>query len=357
MPEIKELYEKDERYRQLLDYSSTLEGLSRHSSVHAAGVVIAPGPLDEYVPICTQSTKGAGGSGESIIVTQYDMTCLEKAGMLKMDFLGLKTLTVIYDTVADIRRRYGALKHPVTGEVYARPEDIPLDDPEPYAMMARGGTAGVFQFESQLATEKIRQMKADRFDDLIAANALLRPGPLDMGMDMVFIRRKLGQEEVKYPFPELETVLEPTQGVIVYQEQVMRIVQILGGLSPGRSGRAAKGGGQEGRGPDRQGAGQVHRKGGGEGVSRASGSRTWRTRSRRSAATASTSRTPPRTRWWRTRRRGSRCYYPGRVHGRAHVVGRGQDRRRGVVHRPVPRDGALHPARGARGDRGAGRRT
>lgn len=231
IPEIRELDEKDERYRQLLDYSSTLEGLSRHSSVHAAGVVIAPGPLDEYVPICTQSTKGAGGSGESIIVTQYDMNCLEKAGMLKMDFLGLKTLTVIYDTVVDIRRRYEALKHPVTGEEYARPEDIQLDDPEPYAMMARGGTAGVFQFESQLATEKLRQMKADRFDDLIAANALLRPGPLDMGMDMVFIRRKLGQEEVRYPFPELEQVLEPTQGVIVYQEQVMRIVQILGGLS------------------------------------------------------------------------------------------------------------------------------
>jgi DNA polymerase-3 subunit alpha len=231
IPEIKELDEKDERYRQLLDYSSTLEGLSRHSSVHAAGVVIAPGPLDEYVPICTQSSKGAGGNGESIIVTQYDMTCLEKAGMLKMDFLGLKTLTVIYDTVVDIRRRYGALRHPATGEEYARPEDIQLDDAEPYAMMARGGTAGVFQFESTLATEKIRQMKADRFDDLIAANALLRPGPLDMGMDMVFIRRKLGQEEVRYPFPELETVLEPTQGVIVYQEQVMRIVQILGGLS------------------------------------------------------------------------------------------------------------------------------
>jgi DNA polymerase-3 subunit alpha len=231
IPEIKELYEKEDRYRQLLDYSSTLEGLSRHSSVHAAGVVIAPGPLDEYVPICTQSTKGAGGSGESIIVTQYDMTCLEKAGMLKMDFLGLKTLTVIYDTVVDIRRRYGALRHPVTGEEYARPEDIPLDDPEVYAMLARGGTAGVFQFESPLATEKLRLMKADRFDDLVAANALLRPGPLDMGMDMVYIRRKLGQEPVRYPFPELTEVLEPTQGVIVYQEQMMRIAQILAGLS------------------------------------------------------------------------------------------------------------------------------
>jgi DNA polymerase-3 subunit alpha len=231
IPEIRELYEGDERYRQLLDYSKTLEGLSRHSSVHAAGVVIAPGPLDEYVPICTQSTKGAGGSGESIIVTQYDMTCLEKAGMLKMDFLGLKTLTVIYDTVADVRDRHGTLRHRGTGEEYIRPEDIPLDDPEVYAMLARGGTSGVFQFESALATEKLRQMKADRFDDLVAANALLRPGPLDMGMDTVYIRRKLGQEPVRYPFTELEEVLAPTYGVIVYQEQVMRIAQILAGFT------------------------------------------------------------------------------------------------------------------------------
>ncbi len=232
IPEVKDLYEKEERYKSLLDHSMTLEGLARHSSVHAAGVVIAPGPLDEYVPICTQSSKGSGGgNGESIIVTQYDMTCLEKAGMLKMDFLGLKTLTVIHDAVVMIRTRHGALKHPVTGKVYARAEDIELDDPEVYKMLARGGTAGVFQFESALATEKIRAMKADRFDDLIAANALVRPGPLDMGMDLVYIRRKLGQEQVKYPFAELSEVLEPTYGVIVYQEQVMRIAQILGGLS------------------------------------------------------------------------------------------------------------------------------
>jgi DNA polymerase-3 subunit alpha len=229
--EIRDLYENDARYRQLLDYSSTLEGLSRHSSVHAAGVVIAPGPLDEYVPVCTQSTKGSGGNGESIIVTQYDMNCLEKAGMLKMDFLGLKTLTVIHDAVTIIRARHGALRHPATGEAYARAEDIPLDDPEVYAMLSRGGTSGVFQFESALATDKLRAMKADRFEDLVAANALVRPGPLDMGMDMVYIRRKLGQEPVKYPFPELSEVLEPTYGVIVYQEQVMRIAQILAGLS------------------------------------------------------------------------------------------------------------------------------
>ena len=232
IPEVKELYDREERYKNLLDHSMTLEGLARHSSVHAAGVVIAPGPLDEYVPICTQSSKGSGGgNGESIIVTQYDMTCLEKAGMLKMDFLGLKTLTVIHDAVVMIRTRHGALKHPVTGKEYSRAEDIELDDPEVYKMLARGGTAGVFQFESALATEKIRAMKADRFDDLIAANALVRPGPLDMGMDLVYIRRKLGQEQVKYPFAELTEVLEPTYGVIVYQEQVMRIAQILGGLS------------------------------------------------------------------------------------------------------------------------------
>ncbi|HEX8430532.1 MAG TPA: DNA polymerase III subunit alpha, partial [Longimicrobium sp.] len=231
IPDVKELYERDDRYRQLLDLSITLEGLSRHSSVHAAGVVIAPGPLDEYVPICTQSTKGSGGNGDSVIVTQYDMTCLEKAGMLKMDFLGLKTLTVIQDAVVMIRARYGALRHPVTGAEFNRPEDIPLDDPEVYRMLARGGTAGVFQFESGLATEKLRAMKADRFDDLIAANALLRPGPLDMGMDLVYIRRKLGQEQVRYPFDELAEVLAPTYGVIVYQEQVMRIAQILGGFS------------------------------------------------------------------------------------------------------------------------------
>ncbi|HYJ79883.1 MAG TPA: DNA polymerase III subunit alpha [Longimicrobiaceae bacterium] len=232
IPEIKELYEKEERYRQLLDYSSTLEGLSRHSSVHAAGVVIAPGPLDEYVPVCTQSTKGSGGAGgESIIVTQYDMNCLEKAGMLKMDFLGLKTLTVIFDADVIIRARHGALRHPGTGVEYRRPEDIPLDDPEVYAMLARGATAGVFQFESPLATDKLRQMKADRFDDLVAANALLRPGPLDMGMDQVYIRRKLGQEPVRYPHPDLAEVLEPTYGVIVYQEQLMRIAQVMAGFS------------------------------------------------------------------------------------------------------------------------------
>ena len=181
---------------QLLDYAQVLEGLSRHASVHAAGVVIAPGPLHEYVPVCTQPTRGAGagdGSDEGVLVTQWDMNALEQAGMLKMDFLGLKTLTVIHDAVTAIRRRHGALRHPVTGAEYARIEDVPLDDPGVYEMLARGGTTGVFQFESSLATDKLRSMKCDRFEDLVATNALIRPGPLDSGMTDVYIRRKLGQ--------------------------------------------------------------------------------------------------------------------------------------------------------------------
>ena len=226
--EVRALYESDQRVRQLLDYAQVLEGLSRHASVHAAGVVIAPGPLHEYVPVCTQPTRGAGdGSDEGVLVTQWDMIALEQAGMLKMDFLGLKTLTVIHDAVTAIRRRHGALRHPVTGVEYARIEDVPLDDPGVYEMLARGGTTGVFQFESSLATDKLRSMKCDRFEDLVATNALIRPGPLDSGMTDVYIRRKLGREPVRYPHPLLTDVLESTYGVITYQEQVMRMAQVL----------------------------------------------------------------------------------------------------------------------------------
>ncbi|MGH7476900.1 MAG: DNA polymerase III subunit alpha [Longimicrobiales bacterium] len=232
IPELRELYHDEPRVRQLVDYARTLEGLSRHASVHAAGIVIAPGPLDEYIPICTQTTRGSGANGEdSTLVTQWDMNALEQAGMLKMDFLGLKTLTVIQDSVAWIRRRHGALRHPASGVEYAKIEDVPLDDPAVYDMLARGGTIGVFQFESSLATDKLRAMRCDRFEDLVASNALIRPGPLDTGMTDVFIRRKLGKEPVRYAHPELREILEPTYGVITYQEQVMRIAQVLAGFT------------------------------------------------------------------------------------------------------------------------------
>jgi len=236
LKEVKDLYGLDERHRQLFDYSMTLEGLSRHASVHAAGVVIAPGPLDEYVPVCIQTGKNGGSDGDdAMVVTQYDMNCLDEAGMLKMDFLGLKTLTVIHDAVAMVRARHGKLQNPETGDVYETIDDVPLDDPAVYRMLSKGGTAGVFQFESNLANDKLRSMRCDRFDDLVATNALIRPGPLDSGMTDVYIRRKLGREQVRYPHPALEKTLEPTYGVIVYQEQVMRIANVLAGYSLGEA--------------------------------------------------------------------------------------------------------------------------
>jgi DNA polymerase-3 subunit alpha len=159
------------------------------------------------------------------------MIALDQAGMLKMDFLGLKTLTVIQDAVRWIVRRHGALHNPDTGERYPGIEALPLDDPAVYDLLARGGTSGVFQFESSLATDKLRAMHCDRFEDLIATNALIRPGPLDSGMTDVYIRRKLGREPVRYPHPALESVLASTYGVITYQEQVMRMAQVLADFS------------------------------------------------------------------------------------------------------------------------------
>jgi DNA polymerase-3 subunit alpha len=224
--DVGKLYRTDDRYRQLLDYAKSLEGLSRHTGVHAAGVVIAPGPVDEYVPICTQSSKGAGSDDESIVVSQYDMNCLEKAGMLKMDFLGLTTLTVIHDALVAIHDR--------TGEWIDVDALLDITDDKTektFQMLRSGRTTGVFQFESPLATDMLRTMRCDRFDDLVASNALLRPGPLDSGMHKVYQRRKRGEEKVTYALPELEAILEPTLGVITYQEQVMRIAQTLAGIS------------------------------------------------------------------------------------------------------------------------------
>ncbi|MBA3578533.1 MAG: DNA polymerase III subunit alpha [Gemmatimonadaceae bacterium] len=223
--DTKEARARKGRYRELLEYAVKLEGLSRHAGVHAAGVVIAPGPLDEYVPVCTTASKGAAGlasDDDTIVVTQYDMNALEKAGMLKMDFLGLTTLTVIDDTLKSIRARTGSAPDLAT---------LPLDDAETYRMLRSGRTAGVFQFESPLATDMVRSMRCDRFDDLVASNALMRPGPLDAGMHKVYCRRKRGEEPVTYRLPELRDILEPTYGVITYQEQVMRIAQTLAGIS------------------------------------------------------------------------------------------------------------------------------
>jgi len=221
VPELRDLVRSDATAARVVDLAQRIEGLARHASVHAAGIVIAPGPLDEYVPVCTPPQQ-RGMDDEDARITQFDMVGLEKVGMLKMDFLGLRTLTVIHDAVAMIRERRG---------VTVDPDALDVDDPAVYAMLRSGRTAGVFQFESPLATDTLRQMRCDRFDDLVATNALLRPGPLDSGMHLVFIRRKRGEEPVRYPHPALREVLEPTYGVIVYQEQVMRIANVLAGFS------------------------------------------------------------------------------------------------------------------------------
>ena len=225
VPELASMKRSDANVARLLDLSRRIEGLSRHASVHAAGVVIAPGPLADYVPVCTPPQKenaNGGAAAEEAIITQYDMNGLEQVGMLKMDFLGLKTLTVIHDAAEMIRERHG---------VTVDPDALDLDDPETYALLRAGRTAGVFQFESPLGTDMLRQLRCDRFDDLVATNALVRPGPLDSGMHHVYIRRKRGEEKVRYPHPALQEVLQPTYGVIVYQEQVMRIANLLAGYS------------------------------------------------------------------------------------------------------------------------------
>src|SRR5213083_735591 len=222
VPEVKAAAAQDERIRKVLDLGSRIEGLARHASVHAAGVVIAPGPLTDYVPVCTAPDSKGDASSRDAIITQYDMVGLEEVGMLKIDLLGLKTLTVLHDATKMVAERQG-----VTIDL-ERPD---LDDPKVYELLRAGRTAGIFQFESPLATDCLRNMKCDRFDDLVATNALLRPGPLDTGMYLVFINRKLGREKVRYPHPALEEILAPTYGVIVYQEQVMRIASALAGYS------------------------------------------------------------------------------------------------------------------------------
>ncbi len=215
-PELRQLARQDDRVRKILELGTRIEGLARHASVHAAGIVIAPGPLTDYVPVCLAPQEAEA------IITQYDMVALEKVGMLKIDVLGLRTLTVIHDAVAMVRER-----HDVTLDM----NGLDLADPLVYELLGSGRTAGVFQFESPLATDCLRSMKCDRFDDLVATNALLRPGPLDTGMHLVFINRKLGREPVRYPHPALAEILKPTYGVITYQEQVMRIANMLAGFS------------------------------------------------------------------------------------------------------------------------------
>ena len=216
-PQIDELARKEPRMQEVLDVALRLEGVARNASVHAAGVVIAPQPLRELVPLYK--------TNKDEIVTQYDMVGLEKLGLLKMDFLGLTTLTIIEDALELIKRHQN---------VTLRVEDLPVDDPKTYeSIFSKGYTSGVFQFESAGMRDILRRYQPDRIEDLIALNALYRPGP--MGMIDDFIDRKHGRKEVVYDLPVLKDILEETFGVMVYQEQVMQIANKVAGYSLGEA--------------------------------------------------------------------------------------------------------------------------
>ncbi|MGH9750837.1 MAG: DNA polymerase III subunit alpha [Candidatus Polarisedimenticolia bacterium] len=218
VPALKQLYDGDESIRRLLDVSRRLEGLTRHASVHAAGVVISPRPIVEFAPL--------GRTRDNEIVTQYAMDEIGAIGLLKMDFLGLKTLTLIHDCVVRIREAAGTAPDI---------EALPLDDGPTYALFAAAQTAGVFQFESSGMQDILRRLKPDRFEDLVALNALFRPGPIGSGMIDDFIERRHGRQPIEYPVPRLEEILGVTYGVIVYQEQVMQIASRLAGFTLGEA--------------------------------------------------------------------------------------------------------------------------
>jgi DNA polymerase-3 subunit alpha len=213
VPELRELAESDDpKIQELIKYSETLEGIARHASVHAAGIIITPDDITNYVPLYKNSDQE--------ITTQWTMGWSEAIGLLKMDFLGLRNLTVIQKTEKLIKER-----HNTNFSV----KNVPLDDEKTFKLFGDGLTVGVFQFESSGMQEYLRKLKPSRIEDLIAMNALYRPGPMDMIDD--FIDRKFGRKEIKYPHPKLEPILKETYGIIVYQEQVMRIASDLGGFS------------------------------------------------------------------------------------------------------------------------------
>ena len=214
-PELKLAYDSEDRVKTLIDVSKTLEGLPRHSSTHAAGVVIASKPLVEYVPL---------QKNEDMIVTQFDMTTLEELGLLKMDFLGLRTLTVMSEAVKMIKENKN---------IDLDLDKIDFEDKNVYNMIGEGKTAGVFQLESPGMTSFMKELKPDCLEDIIAGISLYRPGP--MAEIPRYIEGKRNKDSVHYETPELESILDVTYGVMVYQEQVMQIVRDLGGYSLGRS--------------------------------------------------------------------------------------------------------------------------
>jgi DNA polymerase-3 subunit alpha len=214
VPDFKSLQQQNETYARLIRCSLALEGLARHASTHAAGVLIAPGPLMDYVPVY-KSPKGD-------FTTQFDMNSLEKVGLLKMDFLGLRTLTVLEEATRNARAASGT-------EIDLK--QIPFDDKATFELLGKAQTVGVFQLESSGMRELLRKLMPDCFEDIIAINALFRPGPIQSGMIDDFVKRKHGKQKVTYMHPALEPILKPTYGVIAYQDQVMQVANRLAGFT------------------------------------------------------------------------------------------------------------------------------
>ncbi len=222
VPELEQMRVNDPQINKLFDIAMKLEGLYRHSGVHAAGVVIGDRPLEQLVPLYKDPRA-------DMPVTQYDMKFVETTGLIKFDFLGLKTLTVIQKTVDMIAKNHG---------VYLDMDKISLQDKHTYELLQRGDTAGVFQFESAGMKDIHKQLKPDRFEDLIAIVSLYRPGPMDNIPS--YIKRKHGEEEITYLHPALEPILKETYGIMIYQEQVMKIAQVLGGYTLGGADKLRK---------------------------------------------------------------------------------------------------------------------
>ena len=216
VPELKRRYETDGVVRNLLDTAQRIEGLKRHTGVHAAGIVITPGEMVNYVPLAK--------SGRNVVTTQYEDAALIRLGLLKIDFLGLRTLTVIDEALKLVSKK--------TKQAPKEPSDIPLDDRKTYKLLAEAKSAGVFQLESAGMRDLLRKLEPTEFSDLIALVALYRPGPIGSGMVDEFVARKHKRAKIDYEHPLIEPILRDTYGVILYQEDVMRIASELAGFAP-----------------------------------------------------------------------------------------------------------------------------
>jgi len=226
-PLLAEREQKEEEVRELLELAQRLEGLTRNVGMHAGGVLIAPGKLTDFCPL--YSAEGADN-----VVSQFDKDDVEAVGLVKFDFLGLTTLTILDWTIREVRRlseRSDANAQAGLSAPDLRLEDIPLDDPQAYKIFSSGNTTAVFQFESRGMRDLVKRAKPDRFEDIIALVALFRPGPMELIPD--FIERKHGRQRVEYLDPRLQPILGPTYGIMVYQEQVMQIAQVIGGYTLG----------------------------------------------------------------------------------------------------------------------------